>query len=193
MNNQKQTWSLQDHIKKYKINFNDGAASWILNNINFNSILEFGCGPGYYCKFWSDNGIQYVHAIEPEPMDKKCFENNNCEQFEFDITTQPEPKGILNTYDCIVSIEVLEHIDRKYHDKIFDYFISKKPKTIIFSAATPGQKGNGHIACRTEEDWRSEFLKRGFSFDELQTQQLRNFSNALNINHKKNLQVFNQL
>lgn len=191
MNKQKQTWSLEDHNKLHHINFNDGAASWILNNINFNSVLEFGCGPGYYCKLWSDNDIKYVHGIEPEQMDQSCFINDNCKQFIYNIITQqPEPEGILPSYDLIVSIEVMEHINREHHSKIFDYFISKSPSTIVFSAATPGQKGTGHIACREEEDWRNEFIERGMLFDEKQTQSLRRSSNQRNINHKKNLQIF---
>tara|TARA_R110000796_G_scaffold43431_4_gene106753 strand:- start:3466 stop:4071 length:606 start_codon:yes stop_codon:yes gene_type:complete len=192
MSKQKQTWSLQDHNRLYGKNFNGGAASWILNNIDFNSVLEFGCGPGYYCKFWSDNDIRYAHGIEPEQMDQSCFINDGCEQFEYNISQQPEPEGILPAYDLIVSIEVMEHIDRIYHNKVFDYFLSKSPRTIIFSAATPGQLGTGHIACREEEDWRNEFLERGMLFDETQTRALRLASNQQNINHIKNLQVFNK-
>lgn len=193
MNKQKQTWSLEDHNSTHKVNFNNGVASWILNNVDFNSILEFGCGPGYYCKFWSNNNIKNVHGIEPEQMDQSCFINDNCKQFEYNIINQQsEPVGILPDYDLIVSIEVMEHIDRKHHSKIFDYFLSKSPSTIVFSAATPGQVGTGHIACREEEDWRNEFIERGMLFDETLTRALRLSSNQKNINHKKNLQVFKQ-
>ena len=183
-------WTLEEHMSWYGKNFNDGAAKWILENTNSNSILEFGCGGGYYCQYWSDNGVKFVHGIEPEEMDKSCFVNEGCEQFVLDITSQPESEGIHSRYDTIVSIEVMEHVPRQHHTLVFDWLASKNPRMVIFSGARIGQGGKGHIACRSEEDWRSEWTKRGFKFQQLLTNQIRKHSNPRNGNHVKNLQVF---
>jgi len=187
---EKQTWSLSEHNTLYGVNFNKGLAKWLLQNLKFDSLLEFGCGPGYYCKFWNDNGVETVHGIEPELMDKNNFMNEGCEQFCYDITNQDEPDGILPHYDVITTIEVLEHIDQKFHDIIFDYFVSKNPKAIIFSAARPGQAGHGHIACRTKEDWASELIKRGYELNQIQTDDICESSDKKNVNHRRNLQIF---
>ena len=95
-------------------------------------------------------------------------------------------------YDLVISIEVLEHIDLRYHDRVFDFFVERANKFIIFSGGHPGQAGIGHIACRPEEEWRNEFVKRGFLFEREHTTELRKASNKRNINHRKNLQVFSK-
>lgn len=185
----KQTWSLFDHQNRSIQNFNKGLADWVINNLQFNSLLEFGCGPGYYCKYWSDKGIKYVHGIEPELMDFNNFQNEGCKQFCYDITRQPEPIELLSAYDIIFTLEVLEHIDFKFHDKIFNFFASKRPKTIVFSAARIGQKGRGHIACRSKQDWANQLINRGYQLDTMQTNDILNASDTRNVNHCINLQV----
>ena len=183
-------WTLEEHLKWYGKNFNDGAAKWILDNGKPTSLLEFGCGGGYYCQYWSDEGTPVVHGIEPEQMDQSCFVNEGCEQFVFDVTKQAEPEGMQEEYDMVVSIEVMEHVPLKFHTKVFDYLAGKNPRMVVFSGARIGQGGHGHIACRSEEDWRSEWLKRGFKFEKELTKQLRAASNPRNGNHVRNLQVF---
>lgn len=189
----KQTWSLSDHRNLYGKNFNGGLANWVIDNLKFNSLLEFGCGAGHYCKYWSDKGIKYIHGIEPEPMDEKNFKNKECEQFCFDITQQDEPSDLLSEYDVIFTLEVLEHIDFKFHDKVFDFFASKNPKTIVFSAARIGQRGHGHIACRSKEDWAKQLTDRGYNLDVDQTNDILSSSDKKNVNHRINLQVFHKL
>lgn len=186
-------WSLQTHLKNYgPKTFNDGICNWIMVNIKPKSVIDFGCGVGYYSNYFSLAGADVVHAIEPEKMDSKLFNNErNCIQFELDITNQKIPEIIQNSkYDLVFSLEVLEHIERKYHDKIFDFLCEKSNQYIIFSGARIGQPGIGHISCRDELDWRNEFLKRGYVFENDLTNDIRKSSNIININHRKNLQVF---
>ena len=141
-----------------------------------------------------NNGAKIVHAIEPEIMDQSLFDKEKgCIQFAFDITKDPLPKEIEEMqYDLVYSIEVMEHIELEYHSQIFD-FLTSKSTNIVFSGARVGQAGTGHIACRPEEEWRQEFLDRGFTFLEDLTQEIRQASNKRNTNHIRNLQVFKKL
>ncbi len=41
--------TLGEHIKHYNNNFNSGLAKAIYELYKPNTILEFGCGVGYYC------------------------------------------------------------------------------------------------------------------------------------------------
>lgn len=184
-------WTLETHKKLYGDNFNNGASEWMLKHFQPKSVLEFGCGVGWYSNFFSNNGTSTVHAIEPEVMDQSLFDKEKgCIQFAFDITKDPIPKEIEEMqYDLVYSIEVMEHIELKYHSQIFD-FLASKSKNIVFSGARVGQAGTGHIACRPEEEWRQEFLDRGFVFIEDFTKEIRKASNKRNTNHIKNLQVF---
>jgi len=189
-------WSKDAHLRMNGAHtFNNGICGWIMNNLKPTSVLEFGCGLGFYSNYFSSKGAATVHAIEPEKMDSRMFsEERDCIQFEFDITKDDIPEKINNReYDLVFSMEVMEHIDRKYHDDIFDFLCEKSNKFIVFSAARMGQFGHGHIACRNQEDWRSEFPKRGFKFNPEMTEKIRKASNEINVNHKRNVQVFEKI
>ena len=182
-------WSLDSHkIQNHR--FNNGLAEFVYNEFKPKSVLEFGCGIGWYCDYFSSNGASIVHGIEPELMDENYFKNEGCKQFCFDVTQDDEPEDMLDQYDMIFSLEVLEHIPRKYHEKVFDFLASKKPKIVVFSAARVGQGGHGHIACRPEEEWIQEWKSRGYVRNEELTNKVRESSNRRNINHIKNVNVY---
>jgi len=172
--------------------FNNGAATYIMKTFGPNSILEFGCGAGQYCSFFSDHGASVVHGIEPNPMGSTWFNQEmGCKQLCFDVSKGESHPKLLTKYDLLVTIEVMEHVALDRHGVVFDFFKSVSPRHIVFSGARVGQEGHGHIACRPEEEWREEVVKRGFKFDPKRTLELRAASNKTNPNHCMNLQVFN--
>ena len=186
-------WSFEDHKNWYPNNFDNGMVDFVIEKLRPHSVLEFGCGIGDSCHYLSEAGVPIVHGIEPEPMDPEMFKNEGCRQFVWDITTQEEPEGILPEYDMILSIEVMEHVDRKFHEKVFNYLASKNPRVILFSAATPGQGGHCHIAERVEKEWISEWNSRMFAVDDHLTKEVKESCNKRNINHKKNCIVYRPL
>jgi len=187
----KTAWTPEFHRRTYPNNFNNGLCKYIAETYGPNNVLEFGCGLGWYCKYFSDNCKGNVYGIEPNLMDFRNFENANAEQLCLDLTVEELPNNLFNfDLDLFLSIEVMEHIHLKYHSRLFDMFVAQKPKIVIFSAARVGQGGHGHIAERNEEQWRKEWTSRGYIFSEEKTQSLRKNSNKTNINHIKNLQFF---
>lgn len=184
------SWTLEQHQQWYGYNFNEGASKAALELIKPESILEFGCGVGWYCKYFSDNGVKTVHGIEPETMDPNNFLNDGCEQFAFDVTSQDEPEGIHDKYDVVWSLEVAEHIPHEHHKAVFDYLANKEPRIVVFSGARVGQGGHGHVAERPEEEWRSEWTSRDYILNEELTQALRKRCTPRNTNHIRNIQVF---
>jgi len=186
-------WTAEQHNQWYGKNFNDGMNRWVVETLKPKTVLEFGCGVGWYCEFFSKNGVETVHGIEPAPMEAERFSEDNCQQFMWDATTQPEPEGILSNYDMIFSVEVMEHVHKSYHPKVFDILASKKPRVVVFSAATPGQGGHGHIAERYEIEWIGEWGKRGYAVDKNLTDGIKKSCNKRNINHVKNLHVYRPL
>jgi cyclopropane fatty-acyl-phospholipid synthase-like methyltransferase len=183
-------WTLDKHKNMYPNNFNDGMNRWVVENLKPKTVLEFGCGIGWYCEFFANHGVQTVHGIEPAPMDPEKFSHENATQFTWDATVDPEPEGILPEYDMIFSVEVMEHVARQYHTKIIDWMHSKNPRVVVFSAATPGQGGHGHIAERPQAEWIGEWTSRGYAIDTELTKQIKASCNRRNINHVKNLHVY---
>lgn len=186
-------WTVKEHHQRYGDNFNSGLIKYINDTLQPKKIIEFGCGVGWYCDYFSKNGGEIIYGIEPNLMEQKYFNGKNCIQIQIDLTKQNLPLNYsINDLDLFWSVEVMEHIERKEHSKLFDLFTSWKPKNIVFSGARIGQGGYGHIACRDEEDWRQEWTSRGYIFNKEMTMQARKLSNKKNVNHIKNIQIFNK-
>ena len=184
-------WTAQEHMARYGPNFNDGMAGYIANTLKPASVLEFGCGLGLYCDYLKRAlDTEKVFGIEPEPMGGVFDAPGAPRQLAIDIFSHPHPPPLDERFDLVMSIEVAEHIPRDKHDFLFDFLVAHTSSWIVFSGARVGQGGHGHIAERHEEDWKSEFLKRGMVFQEELSRQIRLACNERNVNHRKNLMVF---
>jgi len=186
-------WTAQEHLARYGPNFNSGMAEYIAHTLKPASTLEFGCGLGLYCDFMKTQlDINEVFGIEPEPMGGVFQSPSGPTQIAIDIFLDKHPRSLEQKFDLVMSIEVAEHIPREKHDFLFDFLVSHTSNWIVFSGARVGQGGHGHIAERDEDDWKTEFLKRGMIFQEELTRNIRLACNKKNINHKQNLMVFSR-
>jgi SAM-dependent methyltransferase len=66
-------------------------------------------------------------------------------------------------FNMVISIETAEHIEPDYADVFCDTVARHvAPRgLLIFSAAMPGQEGDGHVACMPARYWRKKFDDRG--------------------------------
>jgi hypothetical protein len=69
-------------------------------------------------------------------------------------------------------IEVAEHIEENKADLIVEKVSEATLKTLIWTAATPGQGGIGHINCQPKEYWLEKFTKIGLVRNTEKEQQL---------------------
>ena len=60
-------------------------------------------------------------------------------------------------------IEVAEHIDSEFEDQVVEKVVSTVGKTLIWTAAVPGQGGIGHINCKNKEEWSEKIVKAGLT------------------------------
>jgi hypothetical protein len=141
--------------------------SFVLGN-SIHSILDLGCGTAEYAAYFISNGI-------------------DCDAYDGNPNTPQLSKGLgkvldlsiffdLNKlYDCVISLEVGEHIPEKYESIFIDNVCKHALKNIILSWAIPGQIGDGHVNCRTNEYIIDKVQQRGFVYD-------ANSSNYLRLN-----------
>jgi len=97
-------------------------------------------------------------------------------------------------YEMIISIETAEHVENETE---FINTIDKHLKPggkLIFTAAMPGQPGDGHVNCQTPQYWRNKFYERGIKYDNHLTTYLALFwahmTGGLSAWLVPNLQVF---
>lgn len=184
-------WSEAVHKQLHPNNFNYGLSNFLCEKIDFNSVLEFGSGLGFLARSIVDNKkVDAYHCIEPNEIKGVYGEEGKPRLFALDIFKEDHPVMLNRRYELVCSIEVAEHIPLENHGYLFDFLVSKASKWVVFSGARVGQGGHGHIAERDEEDWKSEFLKRGCIFSSELTEKIRSSCDDKNINHRKNLMVF---
>jgi SAM-dependent methyltransferase len=131
-----------------------------------NNILDLGCGMG-----------NYTNAL----LDKSF----NCEGFDGNPNTVSLTKGIGKVldfsipfklekkYDWVLSLEVGEHIPKKYERVFLNNIADHAKNGIVLSWAVPGQNGDGHVNCRSNKYIVKQLKRIGWELDEKAQTELR--------------------
>jgi hypothetical protein len=122
------------------------------------TLIDFGCGMA-----------DYVKSI----INEKII----CEAYDGNPNTEILTNGIgkvldlskefyLNKkVDCVLSLEVGEHIPKEYEKIFIDNLCKHSNNLIILSWAIIGQDGDGHVNCQNNDYIISELKRRGFSYE----------------------------
>lgn len=105
--------------------------------------------------------------------------------------------GKTQQFDLITSLEVAEHIPEEYSDIYIDSIARHMAHggILVFSAAPPGQSGDGHVNCQPAGYWRDKFFLRGISYQYEMTAKLSTLWNIVAGSLYwlvSNVQVFNR-
>jgi SAM-dependent methyltransferase len=112
------------------------------------SLLDVGCGKGEWLEAF---GIEDSLGIDIAAPEGQKF-------LQHDLT---KPLDLKRTFDVVLSLEVGEHLPEK-DAAVYAHTIVRHTRTVVFSAAVPGQEGKGHINCQPHEYWHRMFDSYGF-------------------------------
>lgn len=127
--------------------------------IDFNAVVDFGCGIGGWLRAAEILGAGTIQGIEGEwikqaevlvPMEKIRV----ADLAQVEISYRKE-------FDLAISIEVAEHLPETSADMFCRGLVSASD-TILFSAATKGQTGIGHINEQPLSYWVAKFWSLGY-------------------------------
>lgn len=125
--------------------FANRLAAWVQSELNPSTLLDIGCGPGHFVYSFRDQGIDAI-GIEPDSrVDNPFIKNMSL----FDLSTEKA--------DVVLCLEVAEHISHLRENEVVAKVVATVGKTLIWTAAAPGQGGIGHINCRNKEYWADKF------------------------------------
>lgn len=130
------------------------------------SVLDIGCGNGYYTKYLKDRHI-YCKGYDGNPFTKQITDGL-CEVADFTIYQY------LGYWSWVLSLEVGEHIDKEYEHIFINNLVRHAREGVIVSWAIPGQGGDGHVNCQDNDYIRDKICYYGFKFDVNGTQFIRN-------------------
>ena len=122
------------------------------------SVIDFGCGTGNFLYKFKECGATKVLGIDGE------WSKNELQMLKGDellIKNLNDEIGVKDRFDLAVSLEVAEHIDKKYAEKIIKD-LANFSDVIVFSAAVPNQWGQNHINEQWPDYWVKQFNAIGY-------------------------------
>jgi hypothetical protein len=123
------------------------------------SIVDVGCGVGYWLKVWMENyNVQEVLGIEGPYVSERMLKIDPKYVLFQDLK---QPINVGKRFDLAMSLEVAEHIPEKHADQ-FVKSLTGLSDVILFSAAIPGQEGTHHVNEQPPEYWAAKFLENEF-------------------------------
>jgi hypothetical protein len=146
-----------------------GIIEFILNTNSIEKLLDVGCGFAEYSRYY-----------------KSKNNNIDCDAYDGNPNTELLTEGFAKTldfskvvdlgkiYDCVLSLEVGEHIPKEYEQVFIDNICKHSKKIVILSWAVPGQPGWGHVNCQPNSYIIEEMQKRGFEYDKDYSNLMRN-------------------
>jgi hypothetical protein len=132
------------------------------------TLVDFGCGKADYVKLFKRHGI-YCEAYDGNPNTKELSGGLGS------VLDLSEYIDLDEGFDCVMSLEVGEHIPADYEQTFIDNLCRHcyRPGLILLSWAIPGQDGDGHVNCQPNEYIIEKLMQKGYELDEIATAKLR--------------------
>jgi hypothetical protein len=115
------------------------------------SVIDFGCGTGAWLHVCRTYGVKRLVGVDGPAGRAPTV-------MVFADLTHPLSLG---RYDLALCLEVAEHLPESAADVIVSTLVGASDR-ILFSAATPGQGGAGHINEQPHAYWDAKFAAAGF-------------------------------
>lgn len=157
-----------DRIEQEEAPFAARLAEWIATTLKPQRVNDLGCGPGIYVEAMRRQGLDAVGYDVDERIDGK---EHLIRQSLLDLDSPAE---------ATICLEVAEHIDAALADDVVASAVRNTAPggVLIWTAAQPGQGGEGHINCQPKAYWAARFLDAGMVADPELHEQLLNFARA---------------
>lgn len=137
---------------------------------NIRSLYDFGCGGGFYTKYFLDNNL-LCYGYDGNPYTPNIT-SGLCKVL--DLSTPIE----LSPVDLVLSLEVGEHLPPQFESVFIDNLHRHNTKAMIVSWAIEGQGGWGHFNERNNPYIKEKFLDLGY-FNDLDEEKLLRNSSSL--------------
>jgi cyclopropane fatty-acyl-phospholipid synthase-like methyltransferase len=138
----------------------DAIADTICRDIAPKTLLDVGCGSGALLAAVASRGVRAIGLDYSETAMQVC-RKHGLTVHKVDLRSPTNKYSGLD-FDVVISMEVAEHLPRSAADRFID-FLTTSGRTIVFTAATPGQGGVGHVNEQSHEYWTKKFQDRGFT------------------------------
>lgn len=122
------------------------------------SAVDFGCGMGKYIRWLARAGFD-CEGYDGNP-DTPQLSQGFCKVLDIS-----EPFDLGRKFDWVISIEVGEHIPKKYEKNFVENLMRHCKRGIVISWALKGQRGDGHVNCQNNDYIKDLFASYGYEND----------------------------
>lgn len=147
------------------------------------SVIDFGCGPGIYLIPFRPYRVK-IYGVDGASEAGECLAPD-----EFDVVDLRQPHNFMSgtngyykvgdlipmpniiPFDLGICVEVGEHLKPEFHETLVNTIVNSC-KMVFWSAAHPGQGGEGHYGEAAPEYWFELFSRRGWAVDQEMTARL---------------------
>jgi len=122
------------------------------------SVIDVGCGLGAFVKAFKEFGVKDAIGLDLPSVSTRMRLIPKEMFYEFDLTYK---LNVGERYDMALCLEVAEHVPIHDTAQLVDNLCRLAP-IVVFSAALPHQRGQGHINCHPPDWWRLQFEEKGY-------------------------------
>lgn len=146
--------------EKYRSCYSQVAEA-LIDLLTFDNILDLGCGNGFLMEAMLSHGKEVV-GVEQSKAVLPLLPQELKDHVQIGDATN---LGRIGSFDLVACVEVAEHIQPSKSTALLKSIAANGKKWVYFTAASPYQGGHGHINCRPQFYWMSEFRKLGFDME----------------------------
>ncbi|MEA2494894.1 MAG: hypothetical protein QOJ29_2805 [Thermoleophilaceae bacterium] len=133
-----------------------------------NRVIDVGAGSGAFAAECRRQGLEVTGIERSRHGRRYAAKRHSIEVLPFDLADEP-PAKVTGPFDLAYCLEVAEHVPEGLADRLVSFLCGLAP-TIVFTAASPGQGGTGHINEQPPSYWTERFRALGceqidFDFD----------------------------
>jgi cyclopropane fatty-acyl-phospholipid synthase-like methyltransferase len=122
------------------------------------SLIDFGCGVGTWLATAKQLGAEHCVGLEGSWVKTQTLAQADLEIRETDLE---QTVSLNERFDLAMSLEVAEHLRPQRSDSLVAD-LCKASDVVIFSAAIPGQDGDGHQNEQWPSCWAERFIRNGY-------------------------------
>lgn len=132
--------------------------SWMKEVLNPRSVVDVGCGNGAWLSLWREWDVDTVYGVDggyvkPDSLmiPPECFQSADLRK----------PLALEQRFELAMCLEVAEHLPEDAASTLVDSLVQLSD-VVLFSAAVPGQGGDGHLNEQWPSWWAVHFQSRGY-------------------------------
>lgn len=125
------------------------------------TMMDVGCGDGHM--------VRIAEALGVSACGLDIVENNHPNIHQVDLCNSVSYMG----GEMVLCLEVAEHLPEHAADHLCEYLSDTTYETLLFSAATPGQGGSGHLNEQPWAYWVKKLHANGLTINTEKTDHLR--------------------